>query len=735
MNFILSDQQLMLVETFRRLFETESSMARVRAAESLGHDPALLARLAEVGALSMRVPVQDGESAYGIFDVALMMEEAGRTLASAPIAEVIVAARLLALLGGNDDIVARATEGNTVITLALHEARSEKAQTVPGGAVAESVLFLVGDEVKLASVLDRGRPPLNHGSMPVASLLLEGRGALPSRTLAKGSQAPHLFRVAVEEWKLLSAATLTGLGMRAVEIAAAYAKERKQFDRVIGSFQAIAHPLADRYTDMRAAQLLCWWAIRQVSDRAHDAAAAVSMAWWWAASSSSEAVARALHSFGGYGLTNEYDIQLYHRRAKAIALQYEDPRNELLRAGKRLWSNVEVPLPDAGPIEVEFSWGEKAQALAEDTRRFFAAHLTPEWHENAHYSYDGHDPELNLAMGKAGLLFPNWPVEYGGRGATQGEALAALEVWNELGVTAHAQNVSNMVGLTIIKFGSELVKRVVLPRIASGEILMCLGYSEPSSGSDVFAARTRAVRDRDEWVINGQKMFTSGANLASHALMLTRTNVDVPKHAGITLFLVPLDHPGVEIRPVHTFQEERTNATFYTDVRISDDYRIGPVDGGSSVLGWALSLEQGGAGFVGPHRRLLNAAVDWARKSERDGIVAIKDARVLERLAAVAVRVQLSQLMLMRSVWRHQQAPDDRGAGPMSKLLSSEFYLRDAADLFDLAAPDTIWRSKSGPGEIELLCRHAAATTIYAGTSEVHRSQIAEKELGLPRSR
>ena len=444
---------------------------------------------------------------------------------------------------------------------------------------------------------------------------------------------------------------------------------------------------------------------------------------------------RALHSFGGYGLTNEYDIQLYHRRAKALALVAGDPAEALLAAGRRLWLGESAPLPEVGEVGVEFGFGVDAEAFAAETRAFFEGRLTPEWHAKSHYSYDGHDWDLNKEMGAAGLLFPTWPAEHGGRGADGYVASAAMAVWDELDVTTHAQSVSNMIGQVVIRYGSPELKRKVLPGLAAGEIVAALGYSEPSSGSDIFAARTRAVKDGDDWIIDGQKMFTSGGNLASFILLLARTNTDVAKHKGITLFVVPTDDPGFEVHPVHTFQEERTNATFYTGVRVPDAWRIGPVDGGMEVLGWALALEQGGAGFIGPHKRTVEAAERWARTARRDGGVAIEQPRVLERLARAHVHATASALVYYRSLWRMETGTNDRAAGPMSKVFSSELFLKDATDLFDLTAPDSLLRGKHDLGYIELAGRHASATTIYAGTSEVHRSMVAEKALGLPRSR
>src|SRR5262249_47712119 len=149
------------------------------------------------------------------------------------------------------------------------------------------------------------------------------------------------------------------------------------------------------------------------------------------------------------------------------------------------------------------------------------------------------------------------------------------------------------VGATLIRHASDELKREVLPRILAGEAVFSLGYTEPGSGSDVAAAKTRAARDGDHWVIDGQKMVTSGAHLAQYGFLLARTDPSAAKHKGLTMFLVPLDTAGVEIQPVHTLSGERTNVTYYNGVRIPDRYRVGGVNGGWAVIGYALEIEHG----------------------------------------------------------------------------------------------------------------------------------------------
>jgi alkylation response protein AidB-like acyl-CoA dehydrogenase len=626
-----------------------------------------------------------------------------------------------------------------VVTLALHEVRPGVAQMIPGGAVADGVLTLQGDEVALVAIARRNQAAPNHGSQPIAKLVLAGAGVEGERILvAKGPAARDAFLGGIEEWKLLTAAALNGLSRRSLEMAVDYAKERVQFGRAIGSYQAVAHPLADRAIDVDAAQLFTWWAIQQVAENKPHAGAAVAMAYWWSCKTADETTRRAVHTYGGYGVTLEYDLQLYFRRAKAWPLVLGDPADQLALGGRRLWLDAApVPLPQAGDTVLDFEFGAEAEALAQETRDLLARVTTPEWRAQAHWSYDGYDPAVNRQIGEAGLVHPSWPVEWGGRGAHPYAANLSLSVWDEYNVTGHAQSVSHFVGAVILECGSEELKNEVLLDIGKGITNCSLGYSEPGSGSDIFAAKTRAVWDEanGEWVINGQKMFTSGANLTDYIFLLTRTDPDAAKHSGITMFLVPKTTPGVEIHPIFTMQEERTNATFYTDVRIPDRYRIGEVNGGLKVLGAALVLEHG-SGYSPGNHDLVDAALAWAREPGLDGKPRLEDKNTLVRIARVKANSWMKELVSKRGMYYGVTYPGRRTAyGPMSKVFGSEAYQRDMADLIDLTAPDSLFHGRDGLGEIEISHRHAQIATIYGGTSEVHRSMVAENGLGLPRSR
>ncbi len=730
----------LLSDSFGRFFEEESSIARVRAAEPLGFDAALQTSLGEMGAIGIRTPEAAGGSGAGLMDAVLLAEQAGRHMASAPLSESIVAARLLAELNGEkaqgwlDGVLT----GEKVVTLALHEVVPGQAQMIPGGAVADGVLTLEGDQVSLVAIPRRNQALPNHGSQPIAKIVLSGEGAEGETiALAKGPEARAAFLGGVEEWKLLTAAQLNGLSRRALEQAVDYAKERIQFGRAIGSYQAIAHPLADRAIDVDAAQLFTWWTIQQIAEGKPDAAAAVAMSYWWSCKTADETTRRAIHTYGGYGVTLEYDLQLFFRRAKGWPLVLGDPSEQLAEGGRRLWLGAKAPLPEAGDPGLDFEFGPEAEALANETRALLSKISTPGGRAAAYNSFEGFDPEVARQLGERGLYQPGWPVEWGGRAAHPYAAALAHSTWPDFKVATHPQSTTNFVASVIMHAGQELLREKVLPAMGQGLAHCALGYSEPSSGSDIFAAKTRAVWDEaaQEWVINGQKMFTSGAEMTNYVFLLTRTDGEAAKHSGITMFLVPMDTPGIEVHPVHTMQEERTNATFYTDVRISDLYRVGEVNGGLKVLGEALVLEQGGVFRKGAHN-LAEIAADWARRTERGGRPAIEDSDVLRRIARVKTHAILKDLMSTRVVYYAVTYPGRRTAfGPMTKVFGTETMQDDMTDLIDLTAPDSLFHGRFDLGEIEIQHRLAQIGTIYGGTSEVQRSMVAENGLGLPRSR
>jgi alkylation response protein AidB-like acyl-CoA dehydrogenase len=245
---------------------------------------------------------------------------------------------------------------------------------------------------------------------------------------------------------------------------------------------------------------------------------------------------------------------------------------------------------------MDFSEDDRLAEYRQDARDWVAEYVDPQWAEQQRVSGSYHTPELHSLVAGQGWLGAGWPAEYGGTANDPDMAAALFEEIDAAGLHMDGWATTKMISQTLLHAATEEQKREFIGGALRGEIVIVLGYTEPDSGSDVAAAKTRSERDGEEWLINGQKMFTSTAHRGTHVFMLTRSNTEVPKHKGLTTFLVPLGSPGVEIRPIYTLGGQRTNATFYSDVRVPDSARIGPVDGGWGVMHVALVFERSGTG-------------------------------------------------------------------------------------------------------------------------------------------
>ena len=328
-----SVEQDQLVDAFSSLYARHSTPERVRAAEPLGFDEALWGQLRELGTTAMAVDEAHGGWGATMVDLALVAEQHGRFVAPAPVIEAQVAARLLARAGAaGAEALAAALAGESLVTLALHPAAGGRAGLVPAGAVADAAIVLDGDRLVLAP-LDGARQAVgNMGSMPLADVDLAagaaggpGGGADGVVELASGAAARALHDAAVDDWLVLTAAALVGIGARALDIGVEYVKERKAWGVPIGSFQAIAHRLADSATALDGSRLLAYkaaWAADGEPERAGELGA---MAFAHAYESARDATYRSLHFHGGYGFMMEYDVQLLYRRARAWANVYAEP--------------------------------------------------------------------------------------------------------------------------------------------------------------------------------------------------------------------------------------------------------------------------------------------------------------------------------------------------------------------------------------------------------------------------
>lgn len=741
MNLQLSDDQLLLESTLGRVFQEHVTGARIRAAEPVGFDAELWKVLVEQGIPALRVPEDRGGSGMSLMHALLAAEQAGHALAPAPLVEALVANRLLAATDAGEaaSLLADCLAGRAIVTLALRDADVEPRQLVPAGAVADAVICLQGDALSIRRRVKRlpmtvdGAGQLQHGAIAAGWLELD---ECATRTSIPGGRA--IFEGALAEWRLLTAAQLAMIARRAIDAAAQYACEREAFGRRIGEYQAVSHVLADAFTHIDGARMLAWRTVDAIARTEPQAAALLAMLWWWTATNAQESTLGALRIFGGYGTAMEYDAQLCYRRAGAHLLIAGDPERELLRAADLLFgpvANAGTPaagLPEAGEVVIDFAWGAEALAAREKARVFVRRHDSEALRRRMRDSLDGFEPELEAALAAGGLLYPEMPREYGGPGLSAYAAAAVHEVFAQAGWHMLMPGVTNMLWKVIHHAGSDWLKREMLPRVARGEVHLAMGYTEPGSGSDIFAARTTATRSGEDWLINGQKMFTSTGHRSGYNLMVTRTGPD--KHRGITLFLAPVEQAGYSVTEIKTIGDDRTNITFYSELVVPDRYRIGGVNEGAKVLAAALAIEQsGGDLYINWLRELCRAALAWARQQESGD--PMQDPRLRLAIAETATRAEVTDALSRRCLWASVQGRVRKHEGPMVKLMGSESWMGCSQKLLRMAAPDTLLRGYRGAGLIEWSARRSISSTIFAGTSEIQRSIIAEAGLGLPRTR
>jgi len=379
---------------------------------------------------------------------------------------------------------------------------------------------------------------------------------------------------------------------------------------------------------------------------------------------------------------------------------------------------------------VELSDGD--QAFLDEARTFLGTHMTDEVRRRDRETGDNFDEGLHLKFGAAGYLESEWrPHSEGGfsrvrRRIWEQEKRRVHVPWVTWGTTA-------MVARSVAKFGSPELRDQVLPKVFSGEVRLCLGYTEPEGGSDVATCKTRAVRDGDAWIINGSKMFTTGAHNCQYVFLITNTAPEAPKHKSLTMFLVPLNSPGIEIQGVRTVDGDRTNIVYYSDVRVDDKYRLGDVNAGWTVLREPLNVEHGAvavapdglqdvsimmhqAGFMA---EAVDKAAARVTRTDPDGRRLIDDKSVAYRLGRGVAKMEAA-LSAPSIFGRVAIAQTMRDISPdLMDILGAASALPFGADG---AADD---------GSAEYVYRFAPLVGIYGGTLEVFRNMIGQYMLGL----
>lgn len=387
---------------------------------------------------------------------------------------------------------------------------------------------------------------------------------------------------------------------------------------------------------------------------------------------------------------------------------------------------------DVGLDAVHRAWVDEVRTFLQDT---VTPALESEIAEHGLELLGGEVSAFRRSIGEKGWFGVTWPKEFGGLGLGAMHQHLLMREFEYRGVPGPDLTVTSVAPM-IMRHGTDQNKREFLPPIARGELVCAVGYSEPDAGTDLASLRTRAVRDGDEWVINGTKIWNSGAQRSTHEWLCVRTDAQARRHRGISVIIVGLDCPGIEIRPLTAWSGYRTNEVFFHDVRVPATNLIGQENHGWTYITGALDLERGALTNAGDLRRALDELQRLARLPRRDGTVPIDNPAFGRRLTQAEADVDVATLMGLEAA-----SLLDTGVIPtvqvsVEKIFTSELRQRIADLAIDLLGPDGILahRTNGAPahGVFERLYRAAPLMRFGGGTNEVLRDVIAQRGHGMP---
>ncbi len=380
------------------------------------------------------------------------------------------------------------------------------------------------------------------------------------------------------------------------------------------------------------------------------------------------------------------------------------------------------------------------EALRQELRVYYDRLLTPETRAEVHAGR-GVGPAMRAVvrqMGRDGWLGIGWPREFGGQGRTALEQFIFFDESMRSGAPVPMLTV-NTVGPSIMKYGSDAQRAFFLPKILAGEIHFCIGYTEPGAGTDLASLQTRAVRDGDQWVIQGQKVFTSLASDADYCWLAVRTDVDSPKHKGLSLVIVDMKRtPGIRVDPLHLLSDHDINGVFFDDVRVPLDAVVGGTGRGWEIITNQLNHERVTLCSPGLLERAFEDTREWAAATKLpDGGRVLDQEWVQVNLARVYAGLEFLRLINWKVAWNSTQGRLDVADASSIKVFGTEFYLQSFRLLMEVMGPRAYLRSGShgaiAGGHLENLYRSLIILTFGGGTNEVQRDLIGLFGLGLPR--
>jgi len=707
--------------------ERAESLAAVRSvlADVLDRDGGW-AELAEAGLLGLAVPEAYGGEGLGLPEVGVLLRESGARARHLPVWETLCCGVLTLAAHGSDQqrellrdvvtggrILAPAVRELTPTTYADGTVTGRKVGVTYAAEASHLLVTAVRDGQAVAALVDVSDPGvtlLESGSsarLTTHTVVLDGAGA----DLVEG--AAHTLQ---QLWTTGLCLTAAGVVAGARDLTASYIKGRTQFGRSLAEFQAVAMQIADVYIASRTLDLAAGnaaWRLDQGLDVSDDLAVAA----YWTCMEGPQALRTCHHLHGGMGVDETYPLHHYFSWVTDIA-HLIDVRAEA------------VPVEDPTTKNLELT--AEQRRLKQEIRAYFGG-LAGQYDEQE-LARDRHGQSYQRIvrqMGRDGWMGVGWPQEYGGHGL--GEIEQTIFANEAQYADVHLPAVTlQTVGPTLIRHGSQKQKDLFLKRILEGDVHFAIGYSEPDAGTDLASLRTTARRDGDHYVVNGQKLWTTGGHQADYVWLAVRTDPDAPKHQGISILIVDTTDPGYSHTPIITADgSHHVNATYYNDVRVPVDMLVGEENQGWKLITTQLNHERVMLGPAGRIEGLRDRVLDWAAKA---GVADRAD--VVELMGRVTAAFRVNELLNWEVARAAELGEISVGDASSSKVFAADQVQHLLDELTrvvhrygDPADEETGRLADYLDGQK----KRNLVLTFGGGVQEVQRELIAMFGLGLPR--
>ncbi|GAB2457568.1 hypothetical protein GCM10027062_41910 [Nocardioides hungaricus] len=692
--------------------------------------------LGAAGLLALPVPEAQGGEGLGLPEVAVLLRESGRRAVQLPVWETLCCGVLTLAAAGSDEqqaLLAGVATGDTILTPAIREVPGVSTDSTTetryaGGTVTgrkigvtyadRAARLLVtardGDAEVVALVDPHGpgvelRESMSSLGTPQHTVVLDGAPA----ELLPGADAARVLRELATTGLCLTAA---GLVAGARDLTAGYIKGRTQFGRRLAEFQAVAMQIADVYIASRTIALAAEnaaWRVAEGLDVTDDLAVAA----YWVCHEAPGAMRTCHHLHGGMGVDITYPMARYSSWVTDIAHTLGAQADD-----------VRIEDPTAKNLELT----ESQRALKAELRAYFTSLADANEHRDMAIDRHGETYQRVVKqMGTDGWMGVGWPQEYGGHGLGEIEQTIFANEAQRADVHLPAVTLQT-VGPTLIRYGTQRQKDLFLPRILAGDVHFAIGYSEPDAGTDLASLRTTARRDGDHYVVNGQKLWTTGGHQADYLWLAVRTDPDAPKHQGISILIVDTTDPGYSHTPIITADgSHHVNATYFNDVRVPIDMLVGEENQGWKLITTQLNHERVMLGPAGRIEGLRDRVAEWATKA---GVIDRPDVRrVMGEVTAV---FRVNELLNWEVARAAAQGEISVGDASSSKVFAADQVQHLAADLAGIVhrygdpseeETDRLMRYLDGQAKRNLVL------TFGGGVQEVQRELIAMFGLGLPR--